>query len=673
MDLKEAKIRIEKLREKIKDLNYKYFVLDESEVDESVRDALKKELIELEAKFPQFITPDSPTQRVGSVLSGKFAKVKHTTPKKSLADVFSYEEIEQWHERIQKLAREPIEFVCELKIDGLNITLQYEKGIFKRALTRGDGVFGEEVTHTVKTIESVPLKLSEAIDLEVSGEVYYPKREFQRVNEEQEALGLPRFANPRNAAAGTVRQLDPSIAASRRLSMFCYHIDKTTLKDGIESQKQALEFLQDLGLRVSPDYRHVKTIEEVKEFCEHWATHRNDLPYEIDGIVIKVNDFDQQAAMGYTAKAPRYAVAYKFPAEKTTSKILDIIVNVGRTGAVTPLAIMTPTLVAGSTISRATLHNEDEIRKKDIRIGDTVIIHKAGDVIPEIVEVLKDLRTGEEKEFKFPKNCPVCGHPISKKEGEAAYRCTNPNCYAIEIEKIIHFVSKKGFDIDGLGEKVVLQLLDNKLISTPPDIFTLKKDDLLTLELFKDKRADNLIESIETSKQISLDRFLYALGIRYLGEQSSYDFAKFLVSKFKGKNFEVLDILEIVDQLTIDEIKDIEGVGDKIGEMLFSWFRDEKNRKLLTKLQEVGIRLETSSLSTTGSLSGKSFVITGSLESFTRDQAKALIKQKGGKIHSSVTKDTDYLVVGEDAGSKLKKAQEYGIQILSEEDFKALL
>ena len=435
-----------------------------------------------------------------------------------------------------------------------------------------------------------------------------------------------------------------------------------------------MKSLQHQGLRICASYKKFTNIDEVIKFCDHWHKKRESLPFEIDGIVIKVNDLEQQKVMGFTAKAPRFAVAYKFPAAQVSSKILDIILQIGRTGAVTPVAVMTPTLVAGSTVSRATLHNEDEIRKKDIRIGDTVIIQKAGDVIPEVVEVIKDLRTGDEKEFIFPENCPVCGSPIERREEESAYYCTNKNCFAREKEGIIHFVSKKAFNIDGLGEKLVNQFLEAGLIRDAADIFLLKPEDVMGLELFQEKRTNNLFTSVENSKTIALERFLFALGIRYLGEQSSYDFAKFIVAHLQDKmNFNIHDLLEIVKTFTVDEIKNIDGIGEKIGVTLHEWFNDEKNQKYLEKLSTVGIILTTTTLDSTGALAGKSFVLTGTLVDFTRDQAKDLIKQKGGKIHSSISKDTDYLVAGEAAGSKLKKAQELGINIIDESEFKKLL
>lgn len=679
MDKKEAKIRIEKLKEKIKKLNYKYFVLDESEVGEPVRDSLKKELIALESQFPEFITPDSPTQRVGSTLSGRFREIPHKSPKMSLSDVFSAEEIREWYGRIQKLTTKPIEFVCELKIDGLNITIQYEKGLYVRALTRGNGKVGEDVTHSVKTIESIPLKLNKEADLEVSGEVYLSKKSFEELNNAQITKNLQQFANPRNAAAGSIRQLDPSIAASRKLDMFFYHMDHTvqsrinTLQN-INTQESVLEKLKQLGLKICPHYEKFSSIDEVLKYCEKWTKKRDSLPYEIDGVVIKVNDLEQQKTMGFTAKAPRYAVAYKFPAAQVSSRILDIILQVGRTGAITPVAVMTPTLVAGSTVSRATLHNEDEIDKKDIRIGDTVIIQKAGDVIPEVVEVLKDLRTGHEKNFHFPKNCPVCNSSIIRKAGEAAYYCSNKSCYAREKEGIIHFVSKKAFDIDGLGEKVVNQLLETGLIQDAADIFLLKPEDIMNLKLFKEKRANNLFTSIEKSKTISLERFLFAMGIRYLGEQSSYDLARFIVVNHKSKEkFSIHDLISDMKSLSIEEIKNVDGIGDKIGATLHEWFNNEKNRKYLEKLEKININFTINSLKSSGNLAGKSFVITGTLSNYTREQAKDLIKKSGGKIHSSITKDTNFLVVGDSPGSKLKKARQLGVKLLTETEFTGML
>ena len=689
MKKEDAKVRIEKLKEKIKDLNYKYFVLDESEVSESVRDSLKRELIDLENSFPEFITPDSPSQRVGSTLSGRFKKHKHTTAKKSLADVFSEEEIKEWYKRIKKLSSGDLEFVVELKIDGLNITIQYENGLFKRALTRGDGVTGEDVSHTIKTIGAVPLRLNEDVDLEVSGEVFLPKKSFESLNKTNEKV----FANPRNAAAGSVRQLDPKVAASRGLSMFCYHIDKNTIHDDVQTQEEVLLHLKKLGLKVCNQYKKFSNIDDVIKFCVHWGEKRNSLDYEIDGIVVKVNSLSKQKKMGYTAKAPRYAVAYKFPAEQVSSQIKDVIFQVGRTGAITPVAVMTPTLVAGSTVSRATLHNEDEINKKDIRIGDTVIIQKAGDIIPEVVEVLKDLRTGSEKKLIFPKICPACDSNIIRKDNQAAHYCTNKNCYAIEKESIAHFVSKKGFNIDGLGEKVVATLLDAGLIKNSADIFSLKESDLMSLDLFQEKRTKNLISSIEDSKHINLDRFIYSLGIRFIGEQSSYDLSKFILQnrkksnkhmnkinnssqqslfieeKEKTEDFTILDLIETLKGLSYEQIINIDGVGDSMAASIDSWFSNQNKQEFLEKLYKLGVTLNINHFNTSGKLNGKSFVLTGSLETLTRDQAKALIKENGAKIHSSVTKETNYIIVGKSPGSKLKKAEKLNVKVITEKEF----
>lgn len=673
MDKEEAKKRIEKLREKINELNYKYFVLDESEVDESVRDSLKRELIDLENEFPQYITSESPTQRVGSVLSGRFEKITHKYGKKSLSDVFSYDEIKEWHKRIRKMVPDEMEFVCELKIDGLNISVQYENGIFVRALTRGDGKTGENVTHTVKTIRSIPLELNEKLDIEASGEVFLPKKSFLALNEEQEKKGAPLFANPRNAAAGTIRQLDPKIASQRNLDMFFYHLNLEGDKMYVDTQEETLKKLPKLGLKVCEYYKKVSSIEEVMDFCENWGKHRNSLPFEIDGVVIKVNDFEQQKNLGFTAKAPRYAIAYKFPAEEVSSRIMNIILQVGRTGAVTPVAVLKPTLVAGSVVSRATLHNEDEITKKDIRIGDTVIIRKAGDVIPEVVEVIKDLRQGAEKKFSFPSKCPICDSPIERKKGMAAYYCTNKNCYAIERERISHFVSKKGFNIDGLGEKVVTQLMEAGLIRDPADIFFMEEEEIRGLPLFQEKRTKKLFKSIEESKRINLDRFLFALGIRYLGEQSSFDFAKFLEQIDSFKKSPTIDTLVTTIQgFSPVRIRNIDGIGEKMGAAIYDWFHNDANIEYLKKLQRGGVELIVKKQEESDELEGKKFVLTGTLESMTRDQAKSLIKAKGGKVTSSVTKETDFLIAGESAGSKLEKAKEMEVKIINEEEFKKL-
>ncbi|MDD4351572.1 MAG: NAD-dependent DNA ligase LigA, partial [Candidatus Gracilibacteria bacterium] len=479
MTKEEAKIRIEKLRTEIRKWNYEYFVLDNNTLSEAARDSLKKELVELEEQFPDLITPDSPTQRVGSVLSGRFASVQHKTAKKSLADIFSEAELIDWQVRIQKLVPgQEISYYCEAKLDGLNITIWYEDGKFVRALTRGNGVAGEDVSHTVRTIQNIPLILNEAVTCEVSGEVLLPSLSFRALNERQRALGLAEFANPRNAAAGTVRQLDPAVAAERDLAMYFYALEENNLPDRLETYEQKVALLKRLGLPITPIAQKCADLDAVQEFYLELQKKRGDLPFEIDGLVIKVDSLEQQNAMGMTAKTPRFMIAYKFPAEQASTVVQDIEVQVGRTGALTPVAILRPVSVSGSTVSRATLHNEDEIARKDIRIGDTVVIQKAGDVIPEVVESLQEMRTGQEKIFQMPHTCPICGAETLRKEGEAVRRCQNKNCYSQVSESLKHFVSRQAFDIDGLGDKLIDQLLEYDLISNPADIFTLTAGDL---------------------------------------------------------------------------------------------------------------------------------------------------------------------------------------------------
>lgn len=705
MDINEAKERIIRLREEIKKRNYEYFVLDKSNVSEAVRDSLKRELVELENHFPSLVTPDSPTQRVGSVLSGKFAKIKHITPKKSLQDAFSADDIHDWYERISKLVPgEKIEFVCELKIDGLNISVHYKKGQFVRAITRGNGVEGEDVTHTIKTIESVPLELNKEVDIEISGEVYLPKKSFEKLNKEQESKGEDLFANPRNAAAGTIRQLDPQVAASRNLDVFFYEIGQNSLNDSSGLQEDLLNTFKNLGLKVNPDWEKCKSIEEVIKFCESWHEKRHKMPYEVDGIVIKVNSRDQQTKMGFTAKFPRGMIAYKFPAEQATTTVEDIRVQVGRTGALTPVAHLKPVLVAGSTVSRATLHNEDEIARKDVRIGDTIIIQKAGDVIPEVVEVMKNLRTGKEKKFHFPKKCPICGGDTKRKEGEVAYRCMNDDCFAKKRRNFYHFVSKGALNIDGLGKSVVNELLDIGLVQDSADIFTLEVVDFYNLPLFKEKRARKVFDAIQSKKHITLDRFLFGLGIRYLGEKASRDISKFIFrhlkragpapkikiktstvqsSLFEDKKapkqveikgaFTPADVLKTMQSVRLADISNVEGIGDTVAASLVEWFDNGQNEKLMKKFNDAGVTFSVTEIKENPAISGKGFVLTGIMQTMTRQHAKALITQGGGHVHSSVSAKTNFVVVGEKPGSKYKKAEELGVTILTEEEFKSLI
>ena len=662
----DAQVRIHKLREEIRRLNYDYFVRDQSTVSEAVRDSLKRELVELENRFPELITPDSPTQRVGSVLSGRFAKIQHKTRKWSLQDAFSQEAVREWGERLKRfLPGHPFEFVCELKIDGLNVTLWYEKGRLVKAITRGNGREGEDVTNTIRTINTVPLVLQKPVSLEVSGEVFLSKKNFEKLAHE--------FANPRNAAAGSIRQLDPQVAADRNLEMFFYSLGQNDLAHPPLTQAEVLLFLESVGLRVNKKFEKKSTLEDVVVFCDQWQEHRKDLPYEIDGIVIKVNTLRQQVELGYTGKAPRYAIAYKFPAEQATSRVLDIVLQVGRTGVLTPVAHLEPTLVAGSTVSRATLHNEDEIQRKDVRVGDTVIIQKAGDVIPEVVEVLTALRTGAEKSYEFPKTCPVCESAVERVEGEAATRCKNLNCFAMERENLIHFVSRGALNIEGLGEKVMDQLLENKLVSDRADLFALTKENFLTLNLFKEKRAHNLVAALDKAKKVLLSRFLFGCGIRHVGEQSSELIAEYIEQKNCSKELTPLQLGKIGQTIAVEEWNGIEGVGDIVAQSLYDWFHQEEHQQELERFELNGVELRIIPREVRSTvLSGKSVVITGSL-SKPRDEIKALLKRNGARVSSAVSKQTDFVLAGEDPGSKVDKAQELGVRIVDEEELMRML
>ncbi len=680
MDKKEVKERIEKLQEKIRELNYQYFILNKSTTSEAVRDSLKAELKQLEERFPEFITADSPTQRVGVPVSGKFAKVPHITTKKSLADTFSFEEIENWEEKLLKLlpSGQKLHYLCELKIDGLNITLHYEKGVLVRAITRGDGVMGEDVTHTVRTIESIPLRLVENIDLEVSGEVYINKEDFKKINEDQLAKGEEAFENPRNTAAGTVRQLDPQVAASRKLSAFFYELGQTNMDALPRRQQNVLERLMDLGLPVEQHYHYCDDLDDVKKFLQKAGELREELPFQIDGVVIKVNEKAQQQLLGFTAKTPRYSVAYKFPAEQSTTRVLDIHVQVGRTGALTPVAVLSPVRVAGSTISRATLHNEDEMKRKDVRIGDTVVIQKAGDVIPEIVQVLTDLRTGKEKIFHFPTHCPVCQSKVVRKEGEAVIRCSNPDCFAQDRERFIHFAYV--MNIDGMGDKVIDALLEAQMIDEIPDIFHLTRNDLLLLPLFKEKKSDKLIEAIAAVKKVALERFLFALGIRHVGEETAIALADYFRDQWNDEQSDshkerrivtINDLLLLAQEMDKDKLIEVEGFGEKVSVEILDWFKEESNIELLKKLKEAGISFIDNGKPLSLKLKGTTFVVTGTLNSMSRDQAKERIRQNGGKVVNAVSKSTTYLLTGDHdkVSTKEKDAKKNGVKIIKEEEF----
>jgi len=669
------KKRIEAIKKQLNEADYAYYVLDNPIMSDAARDSLKDELEKLEQEFPEFITPDSPTQRVGGKALGKFEKVRHKFPKYSFNDVFSFEEVFEFDMRVKKFLGLPndcdIEYICELKIDGLNMSLIYKKGILEKAVTRGDGFVGENVTHTVRTIKSIPLLLREKIDIEVGGEVYMPIKSFEELNNRQKKIGGQVFANPRNAAAGTIRQLDPGIAAERDLEFFMY-----TIYDGKETktQNEMLELGKKLGFRRNPNYIVCKNIYDVKGFFDKIAKKREKLLYEIDGVVIKVNSIEYQKRLGRTAKDVRWACAYKFAAEQAVTIVEDIQAQVGRTGALTPVAHLRPVRVAGSTVSRATLHNEDEVRRKDVRIGDTVIIQKAGDVIPEVVEVLMKMRPKNSKPFKMPEKCPICGSKVFRNPGEAAHYCTNPSCFAQERERIIHFVSKKGMDISGMGDKIVEQLISEGIIRDAADIYNLTEGDLTLLERFAEKSAYNLIESIKKSRNAELRKFLYALGIRYIGSETANLLSRFIADQLsvraREKNITVKDFEDAVLNLSSEELQSINGVGEKAGESIYRWFREKQNQKLLAELEKAELNLIMPENSgKIKRLEGKVFVLTGSLKTMSREEAKSHITSLGGRVSSVVNKNTNYIAAGENPGSKLKKAKELGVKIIDEEEF----
>ena len=695
----EIKNRIERLRKEIDKHRYAYHVLDTPKIADTVYDSLFEELLVLEKEFPEFQSATSPTQRVGAEPLKSFQKIRHAKQQWSFDDVFDFNGLKDWEGKIKRMiekayVEDKLEYCAELKIDGLKMILTYENGKFIQGATRGDGAVGEDVTHNLRTIQSIPLELSEKINIIVVGECWLSKKELERINKERKEKDEALFANSRNAAAGSIRQLDPKIAAGRRLDSFIYDID--SLDSEIpKTQVTELELLKKLGFKINTGYKLCKNIEEVQKFYDYWTDKKDKQDYEIDGIVIKINSRALQEALGYTGKAPRWGIAYKFPAVEVSTVVEDIKVQVGRTGALTPVAHLRPVKVAGSTVSRATLHNEDEIKRLDVRIGDTVVIHKAGDVIPEVVEVVKNLRTGKEKIFHMPTKCPMCGSAVEKretgsknKETSAATYCTNLKCFAVEREQIIHFVSRKGFDIVGFGEKIVEQLMNEGLISNAADIFELTIGDLEPLERFAEKSAQNLVEAIKKSKKISLEKFLYALGIRYVGEETAllvaHSAQEFQISNFKFKiksqssndqNVKNLqDIIEIFPQVKKQQWLDIKGIGEKSAESLTEWFNNKENLELLKRMHEFDIDINIPKLQIANyKLQGKTFVLTGELTGFTRDEAKDMIRKRGGDISSSVSKKTDYVVAGENPGSKYDKAKELEVKIIDENELKKLL
>ena len=674
MTKQQAKQRIEKLKKVIGHHRYLYHVLDKQEISPAALDSLKKQLFDLEQEFPEFITSDSPTQRVSGQPLKKFEKVEHPMPMLSLNDVFSEQEAEDWLIRIKKLLNEKeqseIDFYCELKLDGIAIELIYENGVLKTGSTRGDSIIGEDVTQNLKTINAIPLKLKTIkaqnlpANLVVRGEVFINKKDFERINKNQEKHGLPIYANPRNLAAGSIRQLDPKITNLRNLDSFIYDLqtDLPLLFQKRRTHDQKHKILKLLGFKINPYNQYCKDLNQVFNYFEKIKKMREKLGYEIDGIVVNVNSNKIFNKLGIVGKAPRGAIALKFPLKQATTTIKNIKIQVGRTGVLTPVAILKPVQIGGVTISRATLHNQDEIDRLGVKIGDTVIIGRAGDVIPDIIKALPDLRTGKEKKFKMPEKCPVCNGKIKKSLGDVITRCINPDCFAQQKKQIYHFISKSGFDIVGLGPKIIDQLLEQGLIQNPADLFLLKQGDLIPLERFAEKSTENLIKAIQASKEISLPKFIYCLGIHGAGEETSYDLAEHFNS------------IENLKKASLQDLESIRDVGPVVSESIYQWFKNKKNLDLLEKLKKAGIKIISSKIrQEKQALLGKTFVFTGTLKSITRDQAKQKIRNLGGEISESISKQVDYLVVGENPGSKLQKAKKLNIKIINEQQFLKIL
>ncbi len=665
---KDIQLRYQKLIQTIEKHNHLYYVEDAPEISDEAYDALMRELIGIEEKFPEIKIVNSPSVRIGGKPIDAFQKVKHAVEQWSFDDCFNFDELVKWDEKVKRmiakiteLKNEKIEYCVELKIDGLKIILTYEQGEFVRGATRGDGVVGEDVTVNLKTIKSIPFTLSQKVDMIAVGECWLGKMELERINAERKKKGEPAFANTRNAAAGSIRQLDPKVVSARRLSTFIYDIDAMSGKFP-DTQSEELDVLGKLGFKVNTNFGIFTSLDEVETFYEKWGKAKEKLDYGLDGLVIKINSKKIQDALGYTGKSPRWGIAYKFPAEQVTTIIEDILFQVGRTGTITPVAKLRPVLVAGSTVSRATLHNEDEIQRLDVRIGDTVILQKAGDVIPDIVQVVTSLRSGKEKSFVWPKKIDACGNDgaIERVPGEAAWRCIDKNSYAIQKRRMYHFVSKHAFNIDGCGPRIIDALLENNLIANFDDIFTLKKGDLLALPRFAEKSVDNLLDSISGARKISLAKFLVSISIPGIGEETAIDLEKSFGS------------IEKIRNAHIEDFQKIEGIGDKLAPGLFAFFHDKENSKLIDRLLKQ-VQIEKAQRTVGEKFAGKSFVVTGTLFSMSRDEAKQKIRELGGEVNESVSSKTSYLVVGENAGSKLGKAESLGVEILNEERFLKLI
>ena len=666
--------RVIQLREQIHELRHKYHVLNDPEVTDAMYDPLMRELKQLETDYPELVTPDSPTQRVAGTVLDKFEKITHKVMQWSFNDAFNEKDITDWTVRIEKMLTKELgytpkdlSYVCELKIDGLHMVLTYENGILKNAATRGNGVVGEDVTHNIKTIHTVPLQLAQSVDLVAEGEVWMNVAQFEKMNSEREITGEPLFANPRNATAGTIRQLDSRIVEKRKLSFTAYDI---SLGNAPDTQEEELKELSKLGFTTDTHWKKVESVDEIISFWKYWQDKKKTVPFWIDGIVVKVNEKKYQNALGYTGKAPRWAIALKFAAEQGTTTVQDVYVQVGRTGALTPVALLAPVKLAGTTVTHATLHNFDEIERLGVKIGDTVVVEKAGDIIPKVIRVLDKLRIGSEKKVSVPRKCPICGSPVErreivdKKQGTSAGMfCSNKRCFAQEKERIIHFAGKHAFDIEGLGEKIVEKLMDEKLIAESADIFTLEKDELVDLEKFGDKSAENLIAAIEKSKHIPFDRFIIALGIRHVGEETAIRLSEKFASLDKLMN------------ATREELEGVEDIGPRVGESIVEFFADQKEIKHVEELLKRGVKIiyPKHEDRKNGVLSGKTFVLTGTLPTLSRDEASEKIRKAGGHVAGSVSKKTDYVVAGEEAGSKLTKAESLGVTIIDEEELVRLL
>lgn len=649
--------RIQYLKDEINKSNYKYYVEENPYLSDFDYDKMFTELKELEEKYPLLKTPDSPTQRVGSV-SEKFFSHTHKYRLYSLDNTYSAEELKKWYERVCKEYNKKLQLVCELKIDGLAIALTYDKGLFTLGVTRGDGVTGENITPNLKTIKAIPLKLFEPKTLEVRGEIYMPKTSFEKLNEESLAKGEKVFANPRNAASGSLRQLDSKITAKRDLSMFTYTgIFEDAEDKNIKTHYDGMMYLKKLGFKVNPNIRLVDDIQGAIDYCNEWATKRFDLNYATDGVVIKVNDFAIQKDLGFTARAPKWATAFKFPPEEVATKVLDIEVNTGKTGIVTPVAILEPVQLAGSTVARASLHNFDEIKRLDIRIGDTVLIKKAAEIIPKVVKVMDTDIHESLPVVKPPKICPSCGAKLVERCGEVGLYCQNPDCGSLMCAKIEFWASKDAMDIDNVGPSLIQQLYDKKFISNPVDLYRLTMQDLMQLDLVKEKSAMNIYTSIQESKTKPLNRLLTALGIRHVGKETA---------DILSGEFATLDDIKNAD---VERLANIEGIGGIIAQSIYDFFHEERNVKMIEELKELGVNPVSKVKPKSDKLAGKIFVLTGTLQNMTRDEASAIIKSHGGKTSSSVSKKTSYVLAGENAGSKLDKAQNLGVIILTEDDF----